>query len=86
MDEASTPKPPPAPTSPAKAPQKPDAARSYKVRKGDSFYSIARRVYKDPGKWKKLYEHNRTRLPDPAKPASLRTGTVIELPVLASSR
>ena len=57
--------------------------KTYTVRKGDSFYSIARRIYRDPTLWKKLYEHNRARLPKPAEPNSLRAGTVIELPNLA---
>jgi len=69
----------------AKAPTPKTAAKSYTVRKGDSFYSIARNVYRDPTKWQKLYKHNRTRLPDPAKPGSLQAGTIIEIPMLASN-
>jgi len=76
----------------APAPQKPPTAapaapappastgRTYVVKKGESFYSIARSVYRDGGKWQKLYEHNRTRLPEPKKPTSLRAGMVIEIP------
>ncbi len=33
-----------------------------------------------------LYERNRAKLPDPAKPDSLRPGTVIDVPALASTR
>ena len=68
---------------PSKAKAKP---RTYTVRKGESFYSIARKIYRDPTRWKKLYEHNRSRLPKPTNPSSLRVGTLIELPVLASAR
>ena len=60
--------------------------RTYTVGKGESFYSIARKIYRDPTRWKKLYEHNRSRLPKPTNPSSLRVGTLIELPVLASAR
>jgi len=69
-----------APDRPAKATKA--AGKSYTVKKGESFYSIARKIYRDPTLWKKLYEHNRARLPKPADPASLRAGTVIELPNL----
>jgi len=68
------------PDRPAKATKA--AGKSYTVRKGDSFYSIARKMYRDPTLWKKLYQHNRARLPKPADPSSLRVGTVIELPNL----
>jgi len=76
----------PAPATPAATTPPATPRRTYTVRKGDSFYSIARHVYRDPGKWKKLYEHNRKRLPSPSNPSSLRAGTVIALPDLASAR
>lgn len=63
-----------------------DGSRKYTVKKGESFYSIARKVYRDPGKWTRLYSHNKARLPRPSDPSSLRVGTVIALPDLASAR
>ncbi len=71
----------PAPTTPERNP-----GRTYTVKKGDTFMAIARVIYRDPGKWKSLYQHNRAKLPDPAKPDSLRPGTVIDLPALASTQ
>jgi len=69
------------PTAPA-----PEAkSKTYVVGKGESFYSIARKVYRDPTLWKKLYAHNRSRLPKPDDPSSLMAGTIIELPKLASN-
>ena len=63
-----------------------DGSRKYTVQKGESFYSIARKIYRDPGKWTQLYSHNKARLPRPSDPSSLRVGTVIALPDLASAR
>ena len=71
----------PAPVTPA-----PAQGKTYTVQKGDTFMRIARNIYRDPGKWRQLYESNRAKLPDPAKPDSLRPGTIIQLPALASSR
>jgi len=62
------------------------ATRTYKVKKGDTFFTIARRVYRDPAKWQKLYEHNRAKLPRPGKPACLRAGMVIDIPDLATTQ
>ncbi|MBM4035658.1 MAG: LysM peptidoglycan-binding domain-containing protein [Planctomycetes bacterium] len=73
--------PRPAPTAPT-----PASGKTYTVQKGDTFMKIARSVYRDPAKWRTLYDRNRAKLPDPAKPDSLRPGTVIELPALASAR
>ena len=75
-----------APPAAKPAAPRPAATRTHTVCKGESFYSIARTVYRDPGKWQKLYQHNRARLPKPADPCSLRIGTVIALPDLASNR
>jgi nucleoid-associated protein YgaU len=70
-----------------KAPERTKAgAKLYTVKKGDSFYSIARSVYRDPTKWQRLYRYNSARLPRPNDPSSLRVGTVIALPDLASAR
>jgi nucleoid-associated protein YgaU len=74
--KSSTPTPAPAPKT----------ASTYTVKKGDNFYKIALSVYHDGAKWQKLYQHNRSKLPDPSKPGSLRPGTVLDVPTLASSK
>lgn len=76
-----SPSTPPARPAPAPAP----GAKTYTVQKGDTFMKIARTVYRDPAKWRTLYERNRSKLPDPAKPDSLRIGTVLDVPAVASS-
>ena len=79
----------PKPAASAPKPEKttpPAKVRTYVVGKGESFYSIARKVYRDPTVWRKLYTHNRARLPKPDDPSSLMAGTIIELPQLATSR
>lgn len=58
--------------------------RTYIVKKGDNFYRIAQRQYKKASLWRRLYEHNRARLPDPQSPDSLRAGTRIEIPNFGS--
>ncbi len=62
-----------------------NSAKPYTVKKGDNFYRIALKVYDDASHWKKLYQHNRSQLPDPNDPSSLRAGTRIEIPKLASN-
>ena len=59
--------------------------RTYEVKKGDNFYNIARVVYRDGNKWKKLYEANKSKLPKPNNPGSLRPGIVLDVPTLAAS-
>jgi nucleoid-associated protein YgaU len=61
------------------------SAKPYTVKKGDNFYRIALKVYDDASHWKTLYQHNRSQLPDPNDPSSLRAGTRIEIPKLASN-
>jgi tetratricopeptide (TPR) repeat protein len=39
----------------------------YRVRRGDSLWKIARRIYGESRHWKLLYEHNRERLRDPRR-------------------
>ncbi|HUT36796.1 MAG TPA: LysM peptidoglycan-binding domain-containing protein [Planctomycetota bacterium] len=73
------------PAKPAPAAPTPARRKTYTVQRGDTFIKIARSVYRDPGKWRTLYERNRAKLPNPAKPDSLRPGTVLEVPALASS-
>ena len=52
--------------------------KTYQVRTGDSFYSIARSTLGDSKRWKELYELNRTVVRD--DPKSLRPGQVLTLP------
>jgi len=42
-------------------------ARIYIVKKGDSLWRIAGypNIYNDPAKWKKIFEANKNRIPDP---------------------
>jgi len=54
------------------------AGKTYQVRTGDSFYSIARSVLGDSKRWKELYELNRKVVRD--DPKSLRPGQVLTLP------
>jgi LysM repeat protein len=50
----------------------------YKVGKGESLWTIAKKVYGDPTKWTVIYENNRDILSDPEK---LRPGMVLKIPV-----
>jgi nucleoid-associated protein YgaU len=52
--------------------------RSYTVKKGDSFYSIAREVYGSPSDWKKIMAHNKALVNN--KASNLRPGMVLEIP------
>jgi len=53
------------------------APATYTVRKGDTFYGIARKVYGDPARAADLVRANRDRVPDPTR---LRVGQTIVLP------
>jgi len=75
----------PAPNAPAKGatPEKANAAptkaaRTHRVRNGDTFYAIARDVLGDAGRWKELYELNRSRVG--GDPDRLKVGQEIVLP------
>jgi len=59
------------------APEPASAPATYTVRKGDTFYSIARKVYGDPARAADLVRANRDRVPDPTR---LRVGQTIVLP------
>ncbi|MCD6080309.1 MAG: LysM peptidoglycan-binding domain-containing protein [Candidatus Omnitrophica bacterium] len=50
----------------------------YKVGKGESLWTIAKKVYGDPTKWTVIYENNRDILTDPEK---LRPGMVLKIPL-----
>lgn len=55
-----------------------NAARSYTVREGDSFYAIARDVLGNAARWQELFELNRDAVK--GDPKRLRIGQVIQLP------
>jgi hypothetical protein len=48
----------------------------------DCFWNIAGRsyVYGDPYQWRRLYNANRTKLPDPNNPDVIEPGTVLDIP------
>ncbi len=50
----------------------------YKVRKGESLWTIAKKVYGDATKWTVIYENNRDILSDPEK---IRPGMVLKIPM-----
>ncbi|MBC7353770.1 MAG: LysM peptidoglycan-binding domain-containing protein [Thermogutta sp.] len=53
----------------------------YRIQDGDTLPELARRFYGDPGKWRVIFEANRSRIPDPDL---LPIGTEIILPALQS--
>jgi 5'-nucleotidase/UDP-sugar diphosphatase len=53
------------------------AGRTYIVQKGDTLYKIAKKFYGDGSKWKKIWEANRNRVPDPNR---LKEGTRLIIP------
>jgi nucleoid-associated protein YgaU len=59
-------------------------ARYYLARPGDSFTRIAAHpaVYNDQYQWERLYNANKSRIPDPNNPHLMYMGTVIEIPSL----
>lgn len=54
------------------------SARTYTVKKGDTFYSIARDLYGSPSKWKMLLERNKSLVKN--KASNLRPGMVLKIP------
>lgn len=66
------------PAPPSTAPQNADSPRTYDVRKGDSFYTIAKHLYGDGRRWNAIYELNRALVKD--NPKRLREGMTIKLP------
>jgi nucleoid-associated protein YgaU len=85
------PPPPPAP-EPAAPPQPPPETSEaplpsqYTVRpwaeSRDCLWNIAGRpgVYGDPAQWRRLYEANRAKLPNPDNPNLIHPGTVLDIP------
>lgn len=52
-------------TAPAPAPPKEEAPRSYTVVAGDSLSKIAKKLYGDAKKWRRIYDANRDSIADP---------------------
>jgi len=67
--EAKPPKPKPEPAQPAMQP--------YVVQAGDTLSSIAAKMYRDPNKWKTIYDANRGSL---SSPESVRVGQTLLIP------
>lgn len=61
----------------APAPRTDKSARTYLVRPGDTYVSIARSQLGDPRRWREIYELNRDRFPDPDR---IEAGVTIRLP------
>jgi hypothetical protein len=95
--EAAAAAPPPAPTPPPPAPEPPppppEAGEAplpaqYTVRPWpetrDCLWNIAGRpgVYGDPTQWRRLYEANRGKLPQPDNPDLIHPGMVLDIPSL----
>jgi len=53
--------------------------QTYVVEQGDNLWTIAAKVYGKGSLWKKIYDANRDRIPDPAR---LRPGTELTIPPL----
>jgi LysM repeat protein len=51
--------------------------RSYVVAKGDTLFSISRKFYKSPSRWKQILEANRSQVDSPSK---LSPGTTLTIP------
>ncbi len=60
-----------------KAAAKSITGRTHTVEKGETLSSIAKKYYNDAGKWKVIWDANRTRVPDPNK---LKVGTKLIIP------
>lgn len=52
--------------------------KEYKVKKGDSLWSIAEREYGDGNKWKKIYEYNKDKIKNPDR---LKDGINLLIPL-----
>jgi nucleoid-associated protein YgaU len=64
-------------SSAAAAPEARNAPRTYEVKRGDNLSKIAKHVYGDAGKWKKIFEANSDTLKDPDK---IYPGQVLIIP------
>ncbi len=67
-------------TAPTPRTVKADAppSRTYRVRPGDSFYTIAKKMYGKPGRWKAIYAANRVIVKN--NPRRLRPGMMLRIP------
>lgn len=65
-----------APSAPSPAPAKP-AVRTYTVVSGDSLSKIAKSIYGDANKWRKIYEANTDIIKNPDM---IRPGQVLKIP------
>ena len=54
-----------------------NADRTYVVRSGDTLFSISRKFYKSPKRWKEILEANRKSIRDPKK---LTVGETLVIP------
>ncbi len=52
--------------------------KEYVVQKNDSLWKIAKKVYGDGNQWRRLYQYNRKRIPNPK---TLQPGQVLEVPI-----
>ena len=72
---------PAAPSEKGPQPPKPEpaqpAVQTYVVQPGDTLLLVAKKVYKDPSKWKAIFDANRSTL---ASPQSVRVGQTLIIP------
>jgi nucleoid-associated protein YgaU len=64
-------------TAPSPAPASPSTARTYTVVKGDTLSKIAKSIYGDANKWRKIYEANTDVLKNPDL---IHPGQVLKIP------
>ncbi len=71
----------PTPSSPASESSVPNVQlpTTYTIEKDDTLQSIAKKFYNSHGKWTKIYDANRDKIPDPNR---IKAGTVIAIPQL----
>jgi len=70
----------PAPTivdTPPPAVERPDRPTTYTVKKGDSLWRIAGRLYKNPLKWPRIYRANQDKIKNPHR---IYPGQVLTIP------
>ena len=67
----------PGPLQPPKPEPAQPAVQTYVVQQGDTLSRIAGKVYKDPDKWKQIYDANRSAL---SSPQSVRVGQTLIIP------
>lgn len=75
---------PPRETSTTDSTVKSAAVRTYTVQEGDTFYSIAARLYGNGNKWRMLYDANKSTVKN--DPKRLRTGMTLTVPAADAQR